>query len=110
MKLDTGTQDTRIIIGTADRLLEEIYKPGYGYHKCGVQLSYIQSETTPGQIDLFDFTDNGLPTENRVLMKTLDQINRCYPKSISIAATGLIRPGSQSQNEFPSTIRRIGGS
>jgi DNA polymerase V len=30
VKLDTGTQDTRIIIGIAGRLLEEIYKPGYG--------------------------------------------------------------------------------
>jgi DNA polymerase V len=88
VKLDTGTQDTRIIIGIAGRLLEEIYKPGYGYHKCGVQLSHIQPETTPGQIDLFDFTGNGLPAENRVLMKTLDQINRRYPKAISIAATG----------------------
>ena len=88
VKLDTGTQDTRIIIGTAGRLLEEIYKPGYDYHKCGVQLSHIQPETTPGQIDLFDFADSGLPTENRVLMKTLDQINRRYPKAISIAATG----------------------
>jgi DNA polymerase V len=87
LKLDTGTQDTRIIIGTADRLLEEIYKPGYGYQKCGVQLSHIQPETTPGQIELFDFPDDGLPAENRALMKTVDQINRRYPKAISIAAT-----------------------
>ena len=88
VKLDTGTQDTRIIIGTADRLLEEIYKSGYGYQKCGVQLSQIQPETTPDQIELFDFPDDGLPTENRVLMKAIDQINRRFPKAISIAATG----------------------
>jgi DNA polymerase V len=88
LKLDTGTQDTRIIIGTADRLLEEIYKHGYGYQKCGVQLSQIQPETTPDQIELFDFPDDGLPAENRALMKAVDQINRRYPKAISIAATG----------------------
>lgn len=88
LKLDTGTQDTRIIIGTADRLLEEIYKPGYGYQKCGVQLSHIQPETTPDQIELFDFPNDGLPAENRALMKAVDQINRRFPKAISIAATG----------------------
>lgn len=87
-KLDTATQDTRAIIATANRLLEEIYKPGYGYHKCGVQLSYIQPDTLPGQIDLFDFADNSLPAENRPLMKTIDRINRRFPKGIAVASTG----------------------
>lgn len=87
-KLDSGTQDTRVIIATANRLLEAIYKEGYGYHKCGVQLSHIQPETAPGQVDLFEFADDGLPTESRELMKAIDRINRRYPKSVSIAATG----------------------
>jgi len=56
LKLDAATQDSRAIIATANRLLKEIYKAGYGYHKCGVQLSHIQPE-------LFDFADNSLPTE-----------------------------------------------
>ncbi|MCX7103571.1 MAG: Y-family DNA polymerase [Methylobacter sp.] len=89
IKLDPGTQDTRVIVSTANRLLETIYKSGYGYQKAGVQLSHIQSEALPGQIDLFDDNNTGLPTENRELMKAVDQINRRFPKSVSIASTGL---------------------
>ncbi|MBS3965522.1 MAG: Y-family DNA polymerase [Methylomonas sp.] len=89
IKLDTGTQDTRVIGVTANRLLETIYKPGYGYQKAGIQLSHIHSEASPGQIDLFDYAGNNLPAENRVLMKTIDQINRRFPKGVSIASTGL---------------------
>lgn len=89
IKLDTGTQDTRIIVSMANRLLKTIYKSGYGYQKAGVQLSHIQSEALSAQIDLFNFTDNDLSTENRTLMKTIDQINRRFPKAVSIASTGL---------------------
>ncbi len=88
IKLDAATQDTRTLIATANRLLKEIFKAGYGYHKCGVQLSHIQPEASPSQLELFDFSDTGLPTENRELMKAIDQINRRYPKAVSIAATG----------------------
>jgi DNA polymerase V len=89
IKLDSATQDTRIIIATANRLLTEIFKRDYSYHKCGVQLSDIKSETSPGQIELFDFVDSGLVGENRQLMKVVDQINRRFPKAIAVAATGL---------------------
>lgn len=85
--LDQPSQDSRIITRTVLRLLEDIYRPGYGYQKCGVQLSRIQAQTAPGQIDMFEFTDNQLPSENRTLMQTVDQINRRFPKGIAIAAT-----------------------
>jgi DNA polymerase V len=88
IKLDAATQDTRAIIATANRMLKEIFKSGYGYQKCGVQLSHIQPESALGQMELFDFADNGLPTENRPLMKVVDQINRRFPRAISVAATG----------------------
>ena len=88
IKLDAATQDTRTLIATANRLLTEIFRQGYNYQKCGVQLSHIQPESSPGQLELFDFTDNGLPMESRKLMKAVDQINRRFPKAISLAATG----------------------
>ena len=88
LKLDTATQDTRTLITTANRLLTEIFKTGYGYQKCGVQLSQLRQESAPGQLELFDFLDNDLPTENRPLMAAVDQINRRFPKAISVAATG----------------------
>jgi DNA polymerase V len=88
IKLAAATQDTRAIIGTASRMLKEIFKAGYGYQKCGVQLSHIQPESSLGQLELFDFADTDLSAENRPLMKAIDKINRRFPKAISVAATG----------------------
>ena len=88
LKLTAATQDTRTLITAANRLLAEIFRKGYDYQKCGVQLSHIQPAITLGQTELFDFIDDSLPTENRPLMATLDQINRRFPKKLSIAATG----------------------
>ena len=88
IKLNTATQDTRILITTANRLLTEIFKKGYNYQKCGVQLTYIQSKSAPGQLQLFDFQNSGLPTENSPLMVAMDRINNRFPKMISVAATG----------------------
>lgn len=51
------------------------------------QLSHIQPESSHGQLELFDFVENSLPIENRPLMTVVDQINRRFPKSISVAAT-----------------------
>ncbi len=88
VKLDAATQDTRAIIAMANLMLKELFKAGYGYHKCGVQLSQLQPESSPGQMELFDLANNRLPTENRPLMKVVDQINQRFPKAISVAATG----------------------
>ena len=82
------TQDTRTFITTANRILTEIFKPGYHYQKCGVQLSHIQTKTTLGQLELFDFDHEDLPIENSVLMATMDKINKRFPKKITIATTG----------------------
>jgi len=38
-------------------------------------------------VELFAFAGNGLPIENRPLMKIVDQINLRFPKAISVAAT-----------------------
>ena len=53
-----------------------------------MQLSHIQAKTSEGQLELFDFEDDDLPTENSALMETIDKINRRFPKKIAIAATG----------------------
>lgn len=87
-KLDLGTQDTRTIIAAAHGLLTALFKNGYSYHKCGVQLSHIKPASAPNQMELFDFADQRLSTDNPQLMQTLDRINRRFPKAISIAATG----------------------
>ncbi|MDD1612144.1 MAG: Y-family DNA polymerase [Methylococcaceae bacterium] len=89
LMLPSATQDTRAIVSEAHRLLKQLFRPGYRYQKCGVQLSHIQPASTPEQMDLFESANNGLPTENSPLMKVFDRINRRFPKSISVAATGI---------------------
>ena len=88
IKLSAATQDTRTIITTANRLLKALYKPGYKYHKCGVQLSHIQPALSFAQDDLFDVDDNSLLEKSNQLMQTFDKINRRFPKSLSLAASG----------------------
>jgi DNA polymerase V len=87
VKLPTATQDTRVIVGTANRLLKEIFKAGYAYQKCGVQLSHIKPAALPGQMDLFEAA---LPrrTGSEKLMAAVDKINRRFPKGITIATAG----------------------
>ena len=87
MQLPTASQDSRVIITTANRLLKGIFKEGYAYQKCGVQLSKLQPESKACQFDLFMQDSNKV--ESLQLMKTIDRINRRYPKSITLAATGL---------------------
>jgi DNA polymerase V len=92
-KLHSPTQDTRIIIGIARRLLVDIFKSGYRYHKCGVQLSQIQPASSPGQLELFDIVSKNQLNENRLLMQTVDQINRRFPKSIAVASVRFNKTG-----------------
>jgi DNA polymerase V len=80
---------TRTIITTANRLLKELYKPNYKYHKCGVQLSQIQPALPFAQDDLFDLAVNPFLGKSGQLMQVFDQINRRFPKSIAMAASGL---------------------
>lgn len=89
MRLPFATQDSRVIVSAANRLLKEIFKPGYHYQKCGVQLSHIQPENQPGQFDLFEIGHH--QTDGKQLMTFVDQINRRFPKAISLAATGFDR-------------------
>lgn len=83
-KLQFPSQDSRIITGIVQQLLKEIYRTGYSYQKCGVQLSQIQPQTAPEQFDLFG---NNQTQESPQLMQAVDQINRRFPKGIAIAST-----------------------
>jgi DNA polymerase V len=87
MLLPIATQDTRVIVSTANRLLKEIFKSGYCYQKCGVQLSHIQPEAMPGQFDMFVLACD--LSDGKQLMETIDRINRRFPKAVSLAATGI---------------------
>ncbi|MGR9044857.1 MAG: Y-family DNA polymerase [Gammaproteobacteria bacterium] len=92
LTLAHATQDTCYLVGTAKKLLREIFKPGYRYQKCGVQLGRIEPNLGPEQMDLFDFAESCHPQGNTGgLMAAIDTINRRFPKAISIASVGIDR-------------------
>jgi DNA polymerase V len=97
--LHQSTSDSRQIIAIAKRLLKDIYKVGYRYQKCGVQLGHIQAASVPNQIDLFDLTGHDNRNKSDELMATIDKINRRFPKGITLSATG-INTGWQSPVEY----------
>lgn len=87
LTLTEATQDTRRLTGIAKQLLEQIFKAGYRYQHCGVQLSDLRRETLPGQTDLFEPAEQA---GSAALMQTVDRINRRYhKKAVTLAATGL---------------------
>lgn len=87
--LRQSTSDSRQIIAIAKNLLKDVYKAGYRYQKCGVQLGHIQATSVPNQIDLFDLAGHDNRNKSDELMATIDKINRRFPKGISLSATGI---------------------
>lgn len=76
------THDTRLLIHTARRLVEQLYKPGYRYGRCGVGLLDIRDNQVE-QLDLF--TPGQSPTVNR-LMIVVDRINKRYGRDTAVFA------------------------
>ena len=88
-QIQPATQDTRIIISKANALLKDIYRAGYNYHKCGVELSQIQPESHFVQSDLFNDTESAQTCEHRALMQVVDHINQRFQNGVSFASTQL---------------------
>ena len=83
--LPQASADTMLLNEIAQTLLKRIYKPGYGYKKCGIELSGIESAQFEVQQD---FWEQGDSKRNKALMKVLDQANQKYGK-------GRIKLGSE---------------
>lgn len=85
VRFTSGTCDVMKIIEGAHTILDEIYKPGYGYKKGGVLLNHIVPKNEC-QMDLF----NHDPADNEQLNKVMDVINKKYgPHTIKSAACGI---------------------
>ena len=84
--LDNATSDTRQIITTAKRLLTNIYKVGYRYQHCGVQLGNIKPVLVLTQSDIFDLASIS-NSKSVKLMQTIDSINHRFPQGISVSPT-----------------------
>ncbi len=70
--LDTPGNDSRVIMGLATRLFEQLWRGGYAYAKAGVIASDLvaQQRVQPG---LFDAVDT--PPRSAALMHAIDTIN-----------------------------------
>jgi DNA polymerase V len=87
--LDRASNHSGEIIKAALRGLDLIFKPGFLYMKCGVTVMDLVPESSV-QGSFFDRADR---EKNRLVMRTIDQINRSIGKEILRAATqGFERP------------------
>ncbi len=77
------TNDSRIIIKSANQILENIYREGYTYSKAGVLLSNF-TDSFGYQMNLFGKSQDSIKSEN--LMQVVDEINL---KEISRASFGI---------------------
>jgi len=81
----TGTSDTVKMIKAAWNVLDQIYRPGFGYKKGGVILHGIVPKSE-NQMNLFN-TD---PYDNDKLSAVIDQINNRFgPRTVKSAACGI---------------------
>lgn len=77
MRLVNASQDSRVIVQQALRLLRLLYREGFEYAKAGVMLSELVNETEL-QDDLFESAATNAPDSARSerLMTVMDEINR----------------------------------
>ncbi len=87
--LENASQDTRTFTAVSKQLLKQLFQNGFSYHKCSILFSEITADDHIRQLDLFtDVHDQQRRNTERTLMNTIDQINRRFPSSISLIATG----------------------
>lgn len=88
--LPEASADTRLLTLWGLRLLRQIYRPGYGYHKAGITLMEIVPRANQ-QFSLF-VPSSQEPRRNDKLMATLDAINGRYGRgSLRLAAEGVTK-------------------
>lgn len=86
--LQVASNSSTEIIKFAMQALRMIYKPGYNYKKAGVMVLDLVPQKTI-QSGLFDKRDR---EKDKVLMKSLDSINRSFGKDV-------VRYGAQAYND-----------
>ncbi|MBN1495083.1 Y-family DNA polymerase [Candidatus Peregrinibacteria bacterium] len=84
------TNDTRVLIKEACRIIDKIYKPGYLYKKAGIILFNLMPETQI-QLNLFHAYEQDKKAAR--LMKAVDKINDQNGRNtILFAAAGIKKP------------------
>lgn len=88
IKLDTPTQDTRVLIKTATRGLQHIFKNGFLYKKLGL-IVYDLLPASHVQLHLFNRTCQDVNQKTESLLNAIDSLNRAYGAgSVRFASEG----------------------
>src|SRR3546814_1664678 len=78
-RLSPPTNDPRIIVGIAGKMMEAMFQPGGVYNKCGVLLEDLTAEGA-GPADLFATAD----PKALALLKAKDGLNRRFGSNMEI--------------------------
>jgi DNA polymerase V len=92
VRLVRPTADTRLLIASAVRALEDMYRPGFNYVKAGVMLVDLQPQgQEQGELDLFSQTSDvevASPQRDRSqLMGALDALNQRFGRGAVTVAS-----------------------
>ena len=91
MPLVRPSADTRVIVGTAVRAVQEMYRPGFNYAKAGVMLVDLRPQgQQQGELDLFETGDENsgaASADPSRLMDAIDTLNRRFGRgAVSVAS------------------------
>ncbi|QQD22795.1 translesion error-prone DNA polymerase V subunit UmuC [Oceanospirillaceae bacterium ASx5O] len=97
LRLDYPTDDTRVLLQAAGRLLQTIWKDGYRYAKAGITLSdfYDQGVMQP---DLF--TQQVINPNSARLMQVIDRINQQQRGKVFFASQGTGKAWAMNRNHL----------
>lgn len=94
--LPSPTNSTMKIANAALWCLKKIYKPNVYYQKCGVMLMDLVPEGGQ-QLDIFGYSKND--EKSRVLMETMDKVNKKYARgTIKLASEGINKSWAMNRN------------
>ena len=105
-RLSPPTNDPRIIVGIAGKMMEAMFQPGGVYTKCGVLLEDLTAEGA-GQADLFATADPKAPA----LLAAMDGLNSRFGRNTVILAAqgcGARSFDTKRSQKSPAWTTRIG--
>ena len=97
-RLSPPTNDPRVIVGIAGKMMDAMFQPGGVYTKCGVLLEELVPEGA-GQGDLFAVADPRAPA----LLAAMDGLNDRYGRgTVQLAAQGFGARGFDTKRSHKS--------
>ncbi len=97
LRLDYPTDDTRVLLNAAGRLLQVIWKDGYRYAKAGITLTDFYDRGVM-QPDLF--TQQVITPNSARLMQVVDRINQQQRGKVFFASQGTGKAWSMNRNHL----------